>query len=69
VRPFTQVQLEWIACVAIIGIVLGWGARDVHLLRRYRRDGGTGDQIFGSVMGLVMAALGAIGVILHVLGR
>lgn len=46
-RPLSDAQFEWVGILAVIGIVIGWGARDVYLLRRYAREGATGDQVFG----------------------
>lgn len=69
-RPLSDSQFIWLGVISVLIIVVGWGARDALLLRRYAREkNATPDQVFGSVMGLVMVALGAIGLVLHFLER
>ena len=68
-NPLSPAQFEWLGILAVAGIVVGWGARDVYLLRRYAKVGGTGDQWFGSIMGVLMALVGLGGLILHFLAR
>jgi hypothetical protein len=62
----------WFVTAMSVGICLGWGARDVYLLVRHLPRRGRAawsdqaawrDQIFGSVMGLVLVALGLVGVL------
>ncbi len=63
-------QFTWFGILGTLGIVVGWGIRDVLLLRRTWPDrANQGDEVFGSIMGLVMITLGAIGLLLHFLGR
>jgi hypothetical protein len=70
VRPLSDFQFEMLGIIGIVAIVVGWGARDLYLLRRYARDkNATGDQIFGSIMGVIMVTLGAIGLALHLMDR
>jgi hypothetical protein len=69
-RPLSDGQFEGVGIFAIVAIIVIWGSRDGYLLRRYAREGGaTRDQIFGSVMGLVMVTMGAVGLALHLLDR
>ena len=60
----------WIVTAAAVGICIGWGARDAYLLTKHLPRSGRQawsdqaawrDQIFGSVFGLVMCALGILG--------
>jgi hypothetical protein len=61
----------WFVTAMAVGICLGWGARDVYLLSKHLPRRGRAawsdpaawrDQIFGSIMGLVLIALGLLGV-------
>ena len=59
----------WFAYTAILGICFGWGARDVYLLVRHLGRGpDSHDQVFGSIMGLVIIAIGLVGFIKHLQG-
>jgi hypothetical protein len=52
----------WFNTVMIAGIVIVWGARDLYLLSKLwkeRRE--KHDEFFGSLMGLVIVTIGAIG--------
>ena len=61
----------WVVTAAAVGLCIGWGARDIHFLARHlprrSRDAWSDraawrDQIFGSLFGLVLIALGLVGV-------
>ena len=57
-------HFQWFAYTGIIGMCVGWGIRELVLLRRYR--GGSPeahDQLFGSIMGLVIIAIGVVGLV------
>ncbi len=57
-------QFQWFAYAGILGMSLGWGIREVLLLRRHR--GGSPearDQLFGSIIGLVIIAIGVVGLV------
>jgi hypothetical protein len=69
-RFLSDGQFEMLAVLAVVGIAIGWGARDVLLLRRHwARRAAHRDQIFGSILGLVMIGLGVAGMALHLAGR
>lgn len=60
----------WFVTVMAVGICVGWGARDVYLLAKHlpRKSEWSDpdqwrDQIFGSIMGLVIISFGLIGVL------
>ena len=62
----------WFVTAAAVGICIGWGARDVYLLvknlsprgrQAWADQGAWRDQIFGSVVGLTIIALGLYGVV------
>ncbi|HKE17363.1 MAG TPA: hypothetical protein VKB80_20955 [Kofleriaceae bacterium] len=61
----------WFVTAMAVGICVGWGARDVYLVSRLLRRGPADrpdravwrDQVFGSVMGLVLAVFGLVGVL------
>jgi hypothetical protein len=62
----------WFVTAMAVGICVGWGARDVYLLsRRLLRRGRADppdravwcDQVFGSLMGLVLVFFGLLGVL------
>lgn len=62
----------WFVTAMAVGICIGWGARDVYLLARHlprrgreawRDRAAWRDQIFGSVVGLVIIAMGIVGVL------
>ena len=62
----------WFVTAMGVGICVGWGARDVYLLfklvpRRGRPDGpdpaARRDQVFGSIVGLMLVVTGLLGVL------
>lgn len=62
----------WFVTAMSVGICVGWGARDVYLLCKNLPQRGRAassdpaawrDQIFGSIMGVVLASLGLLGVL------
>lgn len=62
----------WVVTALAVGICVGWGARDIYLLVKYLPARGRAtwsdeaawrDQIFGSIIGLSMIALGLYGVL------
>lgn len=63
-------RVMWaIIYVAVVGICVGWGARDVYLLRKHwARRQKAHDQVFGSIMGLLIIAIGLIGLLKHLKG-
>jgi hypothetical protein len=68
-RLVSDQVFHWIVYAGILGICLGWGARDVYLLTRHVGKGpGSHDQVFGSIMGLVIIAIGLSGVLMDARG-
>jgi hypothetical protein len=62
----------WVVTALAVGVCVGWGVREVYLLcknlpRRGRAAwpdrGAWRDQIFGSIIGLLMVGLGLYGVL------
>lgn len=67
----------WIVTTLTVGICVGWGVRDVYLLRKNLSVAGRAaatdravwrDQIFGSIIGVVMCLLGIYGSLKYHLG-
>jgi hypothetical protein len=67
----------WVVTALAAGICVGWGARDVYLLCKHLPRRGREawsdraawrDQIFGSIIGLVMISFGLYGVFKYHLG-
>ena len=52
---------EWFVTGMIILISFGWVAVDVVRLRRYVKNKASHDEIFGSIIGIVLASLGGVG--------
>jgi hypothetical protein len=56
----------WFISTMVAGLAVGWMIVDIVRLRRALAEGKDAhDRIFGSIMGLVMAILGLIGVLKH----
>ena len=60
----------WFVSAMIVGVSVGWGARDIYLLTKHLRKkhewdepAAWRDQIFGSFMGLVVVTFGMLGVL------
>jgi len=68
----------WVVTALAVGICVGWGARDIYLLRKNLSRAGRAaaadpavwrDQIFGSIIGLVTCGLGLYGALRYHLHR
>lgn len=52
----------WIATAAVVGICVGWGARDVYVLRKHWKNRAEHhDEVFGAIIGLIIMAVGLVG--------
>ena len=58
--------------LAILGLAIGWGVRDVMLLTRALREARQGpvgpvlrDRIFGSIVGIAICVVGLVGLFRH----
>jgi hypothetical protein len=62
----------WLMTVMVIGISGSWIVVDIVRLRRALRDrdrlGSVRDRVFGSIIGMVIGAIGVVGGFLHHLG-
>ena len=67
---------EWFAYAMVLGMAFGWGARDIYLLSRHvgRRGAeraavvgaaAVRDQVFGSIIGILICLIGLTGLYLH----
>lgn len=65
----SQTVYIWFVTVMVFGVCVGWGAYDVVLLKRSLARGREGhDPAFGAAIGLVISAIGIIGVFRYHLG-
>ncbi|HLU65162.1 MAG TPA: hypothetical protein VKZ63_02740 [Kofleriaceae bacterium] len=68
----SHLHFMYFVTACAVGICIGWGARDVYLLAKHLPRAGRArwtdqrawrDQIFGSLVGLGIIALGLVGVV------
>jgi uncharacterized protein YacL len=74
-EPLTDLQFDWFCSALTFVVAASWIVVDIVRMRRALRDRASGgstpeirDRVFGSVIGLIVGAIGVTGVLLFHLG-
>ena len=59
-------NFDWVPTIIIVSVSIGWFIVDtVNLRRELQKETREHDRVFGYIIGLVLAVLGAVGLFIH----